>query len=198
MVTPTDRQLDALKKIVNTGMEKAAGTLNDMLGSHIELKAPSIVMFDPEKPGEEFSDLDNGELASVQRSFHGSFSGSSVLVFLPENAVKLVAALTDEKPGSEELEALMVDTLNEVGNILINTLIGTINNLLSAHIDFAQPNYREGKFHDLLKPLDSEKIEMFLLIRTNFKVEDPQVNGNIILIFELDSTRNLLSAIDKL
>jgi len=198
VVTPTEKQLDSLKKIVNVGMEKAAGTLNEMLRSHIELKAPSIIMFDPEKPGEEFIDLGNGELASVQRSFHGSFSGNSVLVFPPENAVKLVAALTDEKPGSAGLEAVMTDTLSEVGNILTNTLIGTINNLLSAHIDFALPNYREGKFNDLLKPSNSEKIEMFLLIRTDFKVEDPQVNGNIFLIFELDSTRNLLTAIDKL
>lgn len=198
MITPTNKQLDALKKVVNIGIEKAASKLNELLGSHIEMEAPSIIVFDPEKPGEEFTDMDSSKLASVQRGFYGSFSGSSVLVFPSESAVKLVAALTDEKPGTEGFDKLKVDTLNEVGNILINSFMGTINNLLSTHIDFLLPNYIEGNFIDLLKHPDSKEIEMFLLIRTNFKVRDPQVNGEIFLIFEPDSIKDLLNAIDKL
>lgn len=198
MITPTDGQLDALKKVLNVGIEKAAGTLNEMLDSHIEMKAPSISVFEPEKSGEELKDLGSVELTGVQRSFHGSFSGSSLLVFPPESAAKLVAALTDEKPGSAGLDKVMADTLNEVGNILVNSLMGTINNLLSAHIDFSQPNYLEGKIADLLKPPGSNEFEMSLLIRTNFKVHDPQINGNILVIFELDSIGDLFTAIDKL
>lgn len=197
MITPTNKQLDTLKKVVNIGMGKAASKLNELLGSHIEMEAPSIIIFDPEKPGEEFTDMDSIKFASVQRDFYGTFSGSSVLVFSPESAVKLVAVLTDEKPGSEGLNKLKVDTLNEVGNILINSLMGTINNLLSTHIDFSLPNYIEGNFIDLLKHPDSKEIEIFL-IRTNFKAQDHQVNGEVFLIFELDSIKDLLKAIDKL
>lgn len=197
MITPTDGQLDALGKILNVGIEKAAGTLNEMLDSHIEMKTPSIIVFDPEKSGEELKDLGGDELVGVQRSFHGSFSGSSLLVFPPESAVKMVTALTDEKPGSAGLNAVMADTLNEVGNILVNSLMGSINNLLSAHIDFSQPNYLEGKIADLLKPPGPNEFEMSLLIRTNFKVDNPQINGNIIVIFELDSVGDFFKAIDK-
>ncbi len=81
MITPTDEQLDTLREIVNIGIGKAASILNGMLESHIELEVPSIIMFDPENPGEELTDLSSNNIASVQLSFHGPFSGSSALVF---------------------------------------------------------------------------------------------------------------------
>ncbi len=45
MITPTNKQLDTLKKVVNIGMGKAASKLNELLGSHIEMEAPSIMSF---------------------------------------------------------------------------------------------------------------------------------------------------------
>ena len=198
MISPTDEQLGALERIVKIGTEKAASTLSGMLDSHVEMKAPFIVVFNPERPGEDMEDLQSSIIASVQRNFHGSFSGSSLLVFPPESAVKLVAALTDEKPGSDGFDAVMADTLSEVGNILINSLMGSINNVLSAHIDYSPPKFMKGRFADLLKPPGSNQYERFLLIRINFEVHDPKVKGDIVVIFELDSAGDLFTAIDNL
>lgn len=198
MIAPTDDQLDTLREIVNIGIGKAASILNGMLESHIELEVPSIIMFDPENPGEELADLSRNDIASVQLSFHGPFSGSSALVFPSESAKKLVTALTGEKPDSEGFAKATSETLYEVGNILINAVIGSIANLLATQIDFSTPNYKEGKFTDLIKSKGSKEDMTFLLIRANFKVQDPQINGNVFLIFELGSIGDLLTAIDKL
>jgi chemotaxis protein CheC len=198
VIAPTEDQLDTLREIVNIGIGKAASILNGMLESHIELEVPSIIMFDPDNPGEELADLSHHDIASVQLSFHGSFSGSSALVFPSESAEKLVTALTGEKPDSESFAKATSETLYEVGNILINAVIGSIANLLATQIDFSTPNYKEGKFTDLIKSKGSKEVTTFLLIRTNFKVQDPQISGNVFLIFELGSIGDLLTAIDKL
>jgi len=198
MPAPTDQQLDTLREIVNIGIGKAASILNGMLESHIELEVPSIIMFDPENPGEELTDLSRNNIASVQLSFHGPFSGSSALVFPSESVEKLVTALTGENPDSEGFAEATSGTLYEVGNILINAVMGSIANLLAAQIDFSPPDYKEGKFTDLIKSKGSEEAMTSLLIRTNFAIQDPQINGNVFLIFELGSIGDLLTAIDKL
>ena len=81
MIAPTDDQLDTLREIVNIGTGKAASILNGMLESHIELEVPSIIMFDPENPGEELTDLSHNDIASVQLSFHGPFQEAQHLFF---------------------------------------------------------------------------------------------------------------------
>jgi chemotaxis protein CheC len=198
VVKPTDEQLDALKEIVNIGMGKAASILNGMLEVHIELEVPSIIMFDPENPGEELADVSQNYISSIQLDFHGPFSGSSALVFPPESVEKLVTALTGEEPESEGFEEAISGTLYEVGNILINAVMGSIANLLAKQIDFSPPNYKEGRFADLIKLNDSTEDLVFLLIRANFRVQEPRISGNIFLVFELGSFGELLAAIDNL
>ena len=198
MIKPTDEQLDALKEIVNIGMGKAASILNGMLEAHIELEVPSIIMFDPENPGEELADVNHDGLSSVQLDFYGPFSGSSALVFPPESVEELVTALTGEEPDSEGFEEATSGALNEVGNILINAVMGSIANLLTAEIDFSPPNYKKGSFADLIKLKDLKGDLAFLLIRADFKVQEPQISGNVFLVFELGSFTELLTAIDNL
>ena len=198
MVTPTEDQLDTLREIVNVGIGKAASILNGMLESHIKLEVPSIIMFDPENPGEDITEKGNSDLSSVQLDFYGPFSGSSALVLPPESVEKLITALTGEEPGSEGFDEATSGTLYEIGNILINAVMGSIANLLAAQIDFSPPIYKKGKFADLVKIEDTKEELAGLLIRTNFKVQEPQIDGDIFLVFELGSFGELLTSLDNI
>jgi len=198
MTMPTALQLDALKEIVNTGVGKAASSLNDMLDSHIELEVPSISVLPTDASGRAGTGLDSRLLAWVQLDFLGAISGTAALVFPPASAVKLVAALTGMEPDTPGLDGVMAGTLNEVGNIIVNSVIGTLGNILNKPFDFSIPNYLEGELSDLLK-LGQGRGEMtVLLVQTHFLIRDLQVEGNIFLIFELGSFDALLHAIDEL
>lgn len=189
--------LDALKEIVNTGVGRAAASLNVMLDSHIDLEVPSIRVLSGADL-ERSNTLGSEELACVQLAFQGFFTGSALLVFPPQSAVKLVAALTGEAPDAPALNAVMAGTLNEVGNIVINGVIGTIGNILAKPFDFSLPNYLEGRLADLLKPAAPAAALTILVMQTHFRVHDRQVEGNIFLLFELGSFDALLEAIDRL
>lgn len=189
--------LDALREIVNTGVGRAAASLNALLDSHIELDVPSIRVFDPADIDLGRDDIYRAELACVKLNFNGFFAGSAVLVFPPESAVKLVSSLTGEPPGTQNLNAVMAGTLNEVGNIVINCVIGTIGNMLRESFDFSLPNYLEGRLNELLICHEHQDAEKILLILTRFKVEDRHVEGSIFLFFEVGSFETLISAIDR-
>ncbi|HWI40828.1 MAG TPA: chemotaxis protein CheX, partial [Verrucomicrobiae bacterium] len=145
---------------------------------------------DPELVEESFS--------CVQLGFRGSFSGIAALVFPPASAIKLVAALTGEDAGTPGLNGVMAGTLNEVGNIVINSVIGTIGNILEKPFDFSIPDYLEGDLENLLKLDRAAPPPMILLIRTRFRVEDRRIEGNIFLVFESESFDALVSAITRL
>ncbi len=167
----SDIQIDALKEVVNIGIGQSASSLNEMLDSHIILQIPSIIIYNPTNPNKSVKELIVNKLSCVKLDFFGSFSGTAALVFPPDSAANLVSALTGEGANTPGLNAVMAGTLNEVGNIVINGIIGSISNILSDPMDFSVPTYQEGLLADLImaeKPLNVA----ILLINAKFQVED--------------------------
>ena len=79
----TEYHLDALKEIVNTGIGRAAASLNSLLVSHIELDVPSIRLFASDETDLVRNDINATDLACVKLSFHGFFSGSACSIRPP-------------------------------------------------------------------------------------------------------------------
>jgi chemotaxis protein CheC len=134
-------------------------------------------------------------MAAVKMGFYGSFSGTAALVMFPDSASKLVHVLTGGASGSR---TIIKETLREVGNIVVNGVLGSLGNILKEHISYSLPAYTEVTVKDLFF---SEKIgndTIFLLVRTHFNIHQIDVEGNIILLFTVGAFDSLLSAIDEM
>ncbi|PLX74453.1 MAG: chemotaxis protein CheC [Desulfuromonas sp.] len=194
----TEQQFDTLKEVVNIGVGRAASSLNEMLDAHIELQVPSIYFFRLGETEKIPDHLKTQSLACVQMGFQGTFSGTAALVFPPDSAAKLVTALTGESAGAPGMNAVMAGTLNEVGNILLNGVMGTIGNILSKPFDYSFPNYLEGALTELLNaPGDGDSTGV-LMVQTNFRVEELEIEGNVFLLFETKTFTTLIQELDAL
>lgn len=192
----TADQIDAIQELVNIGVGRAAGVLNQMLDAPIRLQIPYIKIGSPLELQQELeTSLGAERVAAVRQDFSGSFSGIAELVFPTESACILAAMLTGEEPGTPDLDAVRIGTLSEIGNILINSVIGSIANVLEQRLDYALPTYMEDTVENLLTSKNSDGETTILLAQTQFSVEQLQIRGNIILIFELGSFDVLLNAI---
>jgi chemotaxis protein CheC len=140
----TADEIDALKELINIGVGSAAGMLNEMIQFPILLQIPDINLLSAKELLSQLKKHFGTErLASVQLGFSGSFSGSAHLLFPTDSAVKLVSVLTGEEKGSPELESLKISTISEVGNMVINGVMGSIGNILDQPLDYAVPYYAE-------------------------------------------------------
>lgn len=193
----TADQIDALQELVNIGVGKAASVLNEMVEASITLQIPYIEVLSPENLKEQLETRFNEDyFAAVQLGFTGAFCGTAGLVFPTESASQLVAILTGEEPGTPELDAVRIGTLSEIGNIVINGVMGSIGNVLRQHLDYAIPVYLEGAIENLLKSGEKSKIAI-LLAQARFKIEQLHIVGDILLIFEVKSFDALLEAINQ-
>ena len=189
-------QLDALKELINIGVGQAAGLLNEMIEVRIQLQIPSIQLLSAIELQRELAErLGLEQLSAVQLNFTGSFAGTAELVFPTESAAMLVAVLTGEDPQSPELDALKISTLTEVGNILINSVMGSISNVLDRPLRYAVPTYTEEDVKHLVPLKQSEEVSTVLLAQARFDIQELQVQGDIILFFEVGSFDTLLAAI---
>ncbi|MEG3843987.1 chemotaxis protein CheC [Microcoleus sp. herbarium14] len=193
------RELDALQELVNIGIGQAAGILNDMIESPIRLQIPYLQILSPADVQEELEQHLNGEqISAVQLKFTGSFGGIAQLVFPTNSAATLVTMLTGEEVGTHDLDSVKIGTLSEVGNIVINGVMGAISNVLQQRLNYSIPNYMEGTIASLLVSGGLAADTVVLLAQTRFIIEKLHIEGDIILIFNVSSFDTLLTAINQL
>ena len=192
------RHLDALSELMNIGVGRAAGMLNEMLGSPIELVVPTVKVLRLSLLADELGQKPEDRFAFVRLPFQGSIQGTAALVFPPDSAAHLVAALTGEEPGTPDLDSVRAGTLSEVGNIVINGVMGSLGNLLRLPLNYELPTYLEGSPEHLLGHTLSQNDPTMLLAHTRFAVRDLEIQGTIILVFEVRSFDALLEAVDRI
>jgi chemotaxis protein CheC len=208
-VGPSDKQIEALKEIINIGVGHGAGVLNTMLNSHITLNVPFIKLLSPQSLKAEMEEYHEGIVATVQMGFGGSLAGNACLAFPKKSASKLVASLAGERFESNDFDSIQTGTLNEIGNIVLNGVIGSISNMLKLSLKYKIPIYMEGNIESIIDSIegnidtvvDSGKDQFdlaILLARTKFTIEALATEGDILLFFELGSFETLISAIDRI
>ncbi|MBT3384466.1 MAG: chemotaxis protein CheC [Prolixibacteraceae bacterium] len=194
----TDMQIDALTEIINIGVGKAAGVLNEMVESPINLNVPYIKILSREDMKTEVKRFGIENLSAVKMNFKGSLDGTSALVFPTKSASDLVSMLVGEEIESDDLDTVRSGTLAEIGNIVLNGVVGSIGNLLQRQLDYSVPNYVEASMDRLVFSSQSDANFALLLANTRFNIEKLNISGDIFLVFELASFDILMGAIDEL
>lgn len=197
-MTLTELQHDALREMVNIGVGRAASILNQMLEHPIQLQVPEVEVLPVHELAQALGNLAETRLASVQLGFKGAFSGVALLLFPTNSASNLVALLTGEAPGTPDLDSLRSATLTEVGNILVNGVMGAIANAINHPISYTLPQFTEDYLRNILTREKATSNAFAILAKTHFTVEKLLIEGDIIITFEMGSFSTFLMAIDAL
>lgn len=192
----SEQHIEVLREVINIGVGKGAGILNTMLNAHIDLQVPFVKIFERNQIIEYFRSMNETSLATVNLPFRGKICGSAKLVFPTEGAAKLVSAFTGETIGNVDLDSIRVGTLNEIGNIVINAVMGSVSNLLSMHFDYSVPRYMEGDVEKLL-PNETNYSSSILLAKTRFKIDKFEVAGDFIIYLEVGYVNSLKDKLDE-
>ncbi len=193
----TNDQIDALQEIVNVGVGHASGALHKILKLNIELEVPQIGFYSFNEFEEKMNEYGFDELSCVYLMFYGKFNGLASLVFPADSAVKLVSGITGESFEDSTIDGLMAETLNEIGNIVINNVIGMMCNVLKIELDFSHPLYVEGNLADILKTFISLG-EIVMVMKTVFQMDEGQIEGHVFVILSIDTVDTLLSIVNDL
>ena len=187
-------QLDILQELINIGVGRAAGMLNQMVNTHIQLQVPVLRVLTPPQLEELYASRPNTVFSAVQLSFTGEFAGISALIFPPESASKLVSVVLgrEEIPGEDD--QLRSSTLQEVGNIVLNGVMGSIANILKEPLRYSPPDFVEDDIATIVGSVTG----MILVARTQFSMRDHLIEGEVLILFSLSSFDSLLAAIDGL
>ena len=194
-----DEQRDALTELVNIGVGRAAASLSDLTGERVELSIPRVMLCDLERlndlvqvEGEPFDTL-------VFQDFTGELSGRAVLAFPRASGMKLGKLLGNLDSLPNEMDLDLSGILMEVGNIVLNGVLGSMANMTGTKLSCAVTELLTGQ--DMPAALaDRTSTEApdgrsVLLARVRFHVATRDISGSIALLFEFGGVESLLQAL---
>lgn len=189
---------DILTELFNIGVGKACSSLNSIVGSHVELTVPAISVFKRSELGVHLSDYADVQISSVGQKFNGPFSGTALMLLESNNASKLIGLLIDEDEDTPDFDAIRSATLTEIGNILLNGIIGTLGNMVDKSFTYSLPSYLEGRLNSIVSSDYSNEDVVVILVKTKFKVSEHLIEGDFLYLFEVDSFNKLEEELSEL
>lgn len=188
----SDKTKDIIKEFVNIGIGKSAQALNCMLATHVSLQVPTIsIVIDYKK--RLTSILPTNEIFSYVHMFYsGDIFGDAYLVFSAHDIEKLMSVLLDTTNQRETYPDMKKSALLEIGNIVINSLIGSISNILHLQVDYQLPEYIEGDGQSMIMNVKSPIELTQICANTLFKLKDMNLKGYIVLLMEFSSFEKFL------
>lgn len=195
-IKPTSEQINTLQKLFNTGVERANTMLNYLTEWPLHLQMSAIEILSSQQLQAKLEQRVNTEyVAAMELAVRGEFEAVAQLIFPADSAATLVEVLADPDRRNLDQDALKMKTLSEVGNIFFNGVMGSLSNVINGGITYMAPTYKENTVKHLLASSDSNVNATAILGRIQFKIEQIQVKGDIILFFKIYPFENLLEDI---
>ncbi|NEP85048.1 MAG: chemotaxis protein CheC [Okeania sp. SIO3B3] len=196
-MSPSELQLDFLKESFNIGVGRGTQVLNTMLNSHIQLTVPELRLINAME-NVEFEEYE-GAVATVNLQFNGALNGTCRLLLPSDSALKLVNQVmgTSDEIKETDFDAMSEGVLKEVGNIVLNSVIGVLGNTLEIQLVYSIPAFKSCDAKEIIDGLKRNDEQVGLMTRTHFNIESMDIHGDILTLFSLDSFSDLLSLIDK-
>ena len=195
---------DILREIMNIYIGQAASLLSEVIDKKVELSIPNVEIFNDKDLASakgKAPKFSNGLLMISRISFENELNGRADLMFPAEHIKKLVSLCTGEDQlygGVQEFTDIDFDVMKELGNIILNSIVGGISNLLDMKVDYTLPEVKIFDTIEIEKELDEDKDARILLLYVTFKIECTKIDGALIISFTVESMYDLMGKIQEI
>jgi chemotaxis protein CheC len=188
----TDLERDALAELSNIAMARAATSLRQMIKNEVLLAVPSVDILTSAAATALVAKPDNPKLVAVRQDFAGAFSGRALLIFPETNSLQLVREVVGRELSLEDIVDLEDEALAETGNIILNSWVATIANLLKSALKMSLPIVIRGDSQHMFENSTSSFV---LFLHIKFEIHQKEISGYVALLMDIPSLEELRSLI---
>ena len=182
--------IDCLQEMGNIGSGNAASSLSAMLGKTVTMHVPKISVLDYQSVIDEMGGPEK-LITAILVTFKGDIKG--MMIFLLENAFAEIVVNTFM--GKQNIDVIRMDeadssAVKEMGNIMAGAYLSALAAMAEFTIEMDPPSMTIDMMGAVMNApmvtLD-EVGDKVLFIDEGFKIENTEINANIILVPEMES-----------
>jgi len=184
----SELEQDALTEVVNIGVSRAAMALRKMIGEHVLLSVPSVEVLSRQRAASLLVQQGGDQLVAIKQSFTGAFSGGALLIFPQARSLDLVRAVVGPEMANDEVMDMEQEALTETGNVILNSCLATMANMLKRPLTMSLPEVVRGDGSELLTQAGGGgDVGLVLFLYITFSVRERDLRGYIAMMMDMSS-----------
>lgn len=198
MFNLSELENDALIEIFNIGVGQAAASMSAIVNEAVRMSVPSI-SFIPRAEAARLLGKTDGvpeRICGVSQHFAGAFETEAILMFPEDKSLEIVRLMVGESVPLKELTDMEQEAMCEIGNIMLNSCVGTLANIFQRELQGSLPQYHVGTSDEILTATGSAAGSVVLMLHIDFLLEKHQIHGYVAFVLDLSALHDLKEQIN--
>lgn len=180
-------ELDALAEIFNHGVGQAALALSELAGEEVQLSAPRVEELSRREIAEKLHAQGATRICAVRQGFSGAVNTEALLMFPVEQSLQLVQLMVGDDFPLAQLSEMEQESLAEIGNILLNSVVSSVADMLHIEFEGTLPQVELGQASEVLhSELNLE--DLILSLQINFEIASRRIQGYLVFLLDVVSS----------
>jgi len=197
MFNLTELQHDALVEIFNIGVGHAARAMSEIVNEDVTMSVPSISFLNRADAAAMLGNKDSSRVCGVSQHYDGAFSTEAILMFPEDKSLDIVRLMVGESVPLQQLTEMEQEAMSEIGNIILNSCVGTLANIFSQELSGSLPAYHVGTSEEILTASGGQADTVVLMLHIDFILETHQIHGYVAFILDLTALHDLQDQVDQ-
>jgi chemotaxis protein CheC len=198
MFNLSELENDALVEIFNIGVGQAASSMSDIVNETVRMSVPSISFMNRATAGRMLAGPDSEleRICGVSQNYDGAFRTEAILMFPEDKSLEIVRLMVGEAVPLKELTEMEQEAMCEIGNIILNSCVGTLANIFQRELQGSLPRYHLGTSDEILSASGAQA-DTVLMLHIDFVVERQQIHGYVAFILGMSALHDLKDQINQ-
>ncbi|RFP14743.1 MULTISPECIES: chemotaxis protein CheC [unclassified Duganella] len=198
MFSLSELENDALIEIFNIGVGQAAASMSAIVNEAVRMSVPSVSFINRT----EAARLLNGKspeaesICGVSQHYEGAFATEAILMFPEDKSLEIVRLMVGESVPLKELTEMEQEAMCEIGNIILNSCVGTLANIFQHELHGSLPQYHIGTSDEILVASGSLPDTVVLMLHIDFLLEKHQIHGYVAFVLDVSALHDLKEQIN--
>lgn len=197
-ITLNEDERDCLQELMNVAYGSATAAITEILDAFAQLSIPKIQIINADELKDYLSselNLDVEHLVSLQQ-INGTLCGENMFVIDKESAKNIAYkfGLEDHEVNDEEI----ADVVLEITNILSSSTISKLAEDIDTNVSFSAPTIKTITSINQLKNLFISRYEKVIIISTQLKFEDLNINAELFILTTDNSILYIKEKLNKI
>ncbi len=192
----SDLQHDALVEIFNLGVGQAAAAMSRIVQEEVTMSVPEVTFQSRAQVARTLGSGEGRRICAIAQHFEGAFNTEAFLMFPEEKSLEIVRLMVGQSLSMEELSEMEQEAMSEIGNIILNSCMGSFANASGRELQGSLPLYHVGTGDDILGVSGKEWDGVVLTLKIDFNIEKHQIHGYVAFLLDMTALQDLQQYID--
>ena len=192
-----EMERDVVTELFNIGVGHAAAAFGQLTREKVQLAVPRVDIVSYTEASDLLATATGEPMIGIRQDFEGPLTGVAALIFPERRSLEIVRAAIDDRFPLDDVSELERETLLEIGNIILNSCLASISDMLGMTTAASLPHLVHSTPPELLDNLSArtsiDRIVLFLHI--DFSVSRLNVSGYLLFILGVEGSARFLGAV---